>query len=355
MNDSAYVVMPIRADGGPPEQDANEVATALEDTLYEKLHRHGNTGMDPASASMQESQLAREGPLKKVIANSDSLYSYISWEDPVRTLTSYFGLLGLLYGIHYLRCTQLLLKAGAIGLGVIVFTSLLSRSTRSDFFARMRPKEYKQVPEPTLNATLSDVHDLVQYLVVQAQKIVYCEDLQATFSAFMTVTALFWLIKFLSPFNLEILGLSTAYLIPLLTTPSGREAAQTAKVRAQELASVTAENAGVAMRGGKAKAVDLSHGAQHAAGNLLSKTQQTASNMTSGAQNLAGNLTSKSKPEPTGITIPSKTQPVAGNLSTGAQAITMDGQPSVGHAVDKGQSAGAERHVYEYHVKNDAE
>lgn len=45
---------------------------------------------------------------------------------------------------------------------------------------RLRP-EYKKVPEPALNATLNDLHDLVQYVVVQAQKLLYGEDLEKTF------------------------------------------------------------------------------------------------------------------------------------------------------------------------------
>jgi hypothetical protein len=56
----------------------------------------------------------------------------------------------------------------------------VSRSTKSEFISRIRPK-YKEIPEPTLNATLKDVHDLVQYLVVEAQKIAYGENLGKTF------------------------------------------------------------------------------------------------------------------------------------------------------------------------------
>lgn len=49
------------------------------------------------------------------------------------------------------------------------------------FLARLRPKEYKQVPESTLNATLKDVHDLVQYLAVQIQRVIWGQDLGKTF------------------------------------------------------------------------------------------------------------------------------------------------------------------------------
>jgi hypothetical protein len=45
----------------------------------------------------------------------------------------------------------------------------------------MRPKPYKKVPEQTLNATLKDIHDFVQYSAVQGQRIMLGEDLNKTF------------------------------------------------------------------------------------------------------------------------------------------------------------------------------
>lgn len=50
------------------------------------------------------------------------------------------------------------------------------------FLSRLRPKEYKTVPEPILNATLRDIHDFIQYAVVQVQKIVCGQDLGKTFA-----------------------------------------------------------------------------------------------------------------------------------------------------------------------------
>ena len=50
------------------------------------------------------------------------------------------------------------------------------------FMSHLRPKKYKKVPEPLLNGTLKDIHDFVQYGVVQAQRIAYGQDLDKTFA-----------------------------------------------------------------------------------------------------------------------------------------------------------------------------
>ncbi|KAL6406055.1 cwl1 [Ilyonectria robusta] len=62
-------------------------------------------------------------------------------------------------------------------------TEFASRSFGPNtFLARLRPKEYQKVPESTLNATLKDIHDLVQYAVVQVQRIIFGQDLDKTFA-----------------------------------------------------------------------------------------------------------------------------------------------------------------------------
>ncbi|KAI0517998.1 Reticulon-domain-containing protein [Xylaria bambusicola] len=339
MGEPTYVVMPIRADGSTSQENDRQMATAIEESLHERLHP---TEDEPAA-----------GPLKKAIAHQDSLYKYISWEDPARSIGSYLGIVALMYGVHYLHWGQWLLKMGATALGVMSLASFASHSTRSDFVGRMRP-EYKTVPEPTLNATLKDIHDFVQYLAIQGQKILYGEDLSKTFGAFLGLTGLFWLAKILTPFDLEVLGLSSVYLAPLILSPKARETAQCAKANAQKLAYTASDSAQAnaqdltnsaaksakgAVNDVKAKSADISSRSQEAAGNLASgaqqgaknlasSTQQTASDLSSGAQGTAGNLalgTQKgaknlaSNTQQGAKNLASSTQQAASSLSSGTQ------------------------------------
>lgn len=64
-----------------------------------------------------------------------------------------------------------------------------SRSfSENSLSTRLRPKEYRKIPESTLNATLNDIHDFIQYAVVQAQRIVYGEDLNKTFAVRLVIS-----------------------------------------------------------------------------------------------------------------------------------------------------------------------
>lgn len=65
---------------------------------------------------------------------------------------------------------------------MVSVTELANRVfTENTLLARARPKKYKKLPERTLNATLRDVHDLLQHLTVMAQKTMLGEDLSSTF------------------------------------------------------------------------------------------------------------------------------------------------------------------------------
>jgi len=144
---------------------------------------------------------------------------------------------------------------------------------------RLRPKEYKKIPESSLNATLKDIHDLIQYAVVQAQRIVFGQDLDKTFAAFLGFTALYWLTKIVPPFWLTVMGLTSIFVAPLVSSPQGRGAAHDASVRAQELANAAAEKGRVLAQNGKVKAAELSSKGKQTAADLSAQARGTASDM----------------------------------------------------------------------------
>ncbi|KAM0235153.1 hypothetical protein ACHAPO_005949 [Fusarium lateritium] len=236
-------------------------------------------------------QRRRSGPLKDIVAQQDSLYKYISWEDPARTIGSYFAALGFLLAVHHLRLTQLALKTSAIGLGVMSLAEFAGRSFGpNNFVSRMRPKQYKTFPESTLNATLKDIHDFIQYTAVKAQKVIFAEDLEKTFSAFVIATSLYFLTQFMTPFGITILALTAVYIIPLIRSPQGRGIARDGIARAQEIGNVAIDQASTLAQDSKVAVSNMTSRAQDTASNLTSRAQDSATSFTSSAQDTAGNL-----------------------------------------------------------------
>ncbi|KAF4339198.1 reticulon [Fusarium beomiforme] len=268
MSAPAVVIVPVQANSGQQsEQDTSKLASAIQQTLEENISPNGRT--------LQEER----GPLKKLIGHQDSLYKYINWEDPVRTLRSYLVALSILIGMHYLPLTQVMVKVGAVVFGVISLVEFISRTFgHGTFIARLRPKEYKTIPEPTLNATLRDIHDFIQYAVIQVQKVIFGQDLRKTCAVSLGFTALFWLMKVASPFSLAVLGLSSVYIAPLIHTPQGRTIAQDATARGKELANAAIEKGNTLTEDSKAKATELTSKARETAGGVQQRVKNLAHN-----------------------------------------------------------------------------
>ncbi|KAF5023570.1 hypothetical protein F66182_4383 [Fusarium sp. NRRL 66182] len=248
------------------------------------------------------------GPLKDIVANQDSLYKYISWQDPARTVGSYFAALGFLLAVHHLHLTQLALKTSAIGLGIMSVAEFAGRSFGPDnFVSRLRPRHYKTVPESTLNATLKDIHDFVQYAVVQAQRILFGEDLEKTFGAFVVTTSLYFLTQIMSPFGIAVLALTTIYIIPLIASPRGQEVARDGMVRAQELSNAAVDKGSALAQDGKTTVTNLSSRAQDTAGdlrrragNMVQSGMDTAANLPATVRNSVSGTSNKTGDAPTG-------------------------------------------------------
>ncbi|KAK5188597.1 hypothetical protein LTR47_011573 [Exophiala xenobiotica] len=287
MGGPAYIVLPVSdGDTNYHGQETSEIIAAIQEVLHKRTH--------------PEEYIEPEhiGPLKQIIENKDSLSKYISWEDPVRTLGAYIGALGVLFGAHYLPLTQVILKIGLTTFGLVSVVEFASRAlSQNSISTRFRPEEYKEVPEPILNDTLNDVHDLIQRAVVHAQRIIYGQDLEKTFAAFLAFTVLYWLAQLVSPFWLAVLALTTVFLAPLVASPRGRAAARDANVRAQELANAAVENSKGLAQNGKGMATELSSKARQAAVDtkdhvqyLAQSGKQAAANGSAHASDIASDI-----------------------------------------------------------------
>ncbi|KAM0526257.1 hypothetical protein ACHAQF_003606 [Verticillium nonalfalfae] len=291
--------------GDIADQHASNTQRSRARILNEHKRRVGSNEDQGSTRSLREMNESHEasGPLREIISKclidvdwimsecadqQDSLYKYINWEDPLRTLGAYFTALTALIVTHYYPWTQLALKYGAISLGVVSVTEFANRQfTSQTLLSRLRPTEYRTIPESTLNATLKDVHDFVQYAIVKLQKVALGQELDRTFAAFLVITSIYFLSGILSPFGFIILGLTSLFVAPLVTSARGREVARDARVQAEKLGTAAADNSNALASGGKAKLAEGSArvresaaGVQQRVGGVTQATSQTAADLT---------------------------------------------------------------------------
>ncbi|KAF7521181.1 hypothetical protein G7054_g12543 [Neopestalotiopsis clavispora] len=352
MNEAGYVDMPNQPEGMRAGQRIVNVPTLVQTSLRQpsdpqldnnlhhnmgaqshgnmyqgvgsnmgQLHDAGRLHNDYASRHDYMEHGQHAGPLKKAMAHTDSLYKYLDWENPLRTVGSYVGAASLLLGLHYFPLTSLLLKAVATVLGVMSVAAFAGQSFNNTNDANPRTRNerrtYTKVPEATLNATLRDIHDFVQYAVVEAQRILFGEDLSKTLAAFAGTTALYWFIKVLSPFGLTFLGLTSVYIGTLIASPRGRAATRAAGRRASDATSAAAQRGKAFARSGKKQAVDMSSQAQQSASNAQKNVSDTVS---SGTKNMSDTMSSSAKTASDSVSSGAKN--VSDTVSKGTKSTT---------------------------------
>lgn len=88
----------------------------------------------------------------------------------------------------------------------------LSQGLASSF----RPKRYYTIPRETLEASLEDVEQLINFFVIEFQRVLFAENVNVTIAACTAAFLSYWLIKIVPFWGLSLIGTSLAYLGPLV-------------------------------------------------------------------------------------------------------------------------------------------
>ena len=102
-------------------------------------------------------------------------------------------------------------------LGVTVAAEVAGRTTLNKGFAtQMRPRKYYTVSKQTLDGAIGDVHELVNFFVIEAQRILFAENVSV--SALVALSAFFayYLVKIVPYWGLALIGTTLAFLGPLV-------------------------------------------------------------------------------------------------------------------------------------------
>lgn len=79
-----------------------------------------------------------------------------------------------------------------------------------------RPRKYYTIPREALEASLEDVEQLINFFVIEFQRVLFAENVNHTIAAFAASLMSYWLIKFLPLWGLSLIAVSTIYLAPLI-------------------------------------------------------------------------------------------------------------------------------------------
>ncbi|GJN80865.1 Reticulon [Purpureocillium lilacinum] len=222
-----------------------------------------------ASAELSNLAASRKTPTNPAatgqpLTHYHSFFSeLLSWKNPRASAIAYASIVSLIFAARYLDVIRWAFKLSWMALAVTVSAEAAGKLVLSHGLAtQMRPRRYYTVSRATLDSMIGDVHELVNFFVIEGQRILFAENLGASAAACVAAFISYYLVKLVPYWGLAVIGTTVAFFVPLIYTTnqelidhhlknaSDAIGAQTAQVRsvaqkqADHLATVGKQYAG---------------------------------------------------------------------------------------------------------------
>jgi F0F1-type ATP synthase membrane subunit b/b' len=143
-------------------------------------------------------------------------YNLLSWENPRATAISYASIVVLVFATRYLPITRYTMKALYMLLGLTAAAEIVGKVALGQGVAsKMRPKKYYTIPHETLESVLADTEELINFFVIEFQRIVFAENVYATIAAFVSALLTYFLVKIMPKWGMFLLFTTVVYFAPL--------------------------------------------------------------------------------------------------------------------------------------------
>ena len=96
----------------------------------------------------------------------------------------------------------------------ILGKAVISQGLASAF----RPKKYFTIPRESLERSLEDIEQLINFFVIEIQRVFFVEDIKVTVAVYLSLLLSYQLIKIVPFWGLCLIGTSTLFLVPLIYT-----------------------------------------------------------------------------------------------------------------------------------------
>jgi len=144
-------------------------------------------------------------------------YDLFSWKFPRATGFTFASTIIAILAFHYVNVLRYAFK----GLYVLFAGAAVAEFAGKPFgvkgFAsQLRPKRYYTVPRESIDIFFAEIHELMNFFVVEFQRLVFVENIFATIVAFLASALGYVLIKYIPIWGLLLLTSVVAFTAPLV-------------------------------------------------------------------------------------------------------------------------------------------
>ncbi|KAM4056793.1 reticulon domain-containing protein [Hirsutella rhossiliensis] len=269
---------PPATNGGSFEAAKTNVATAYDSVTNGPVAQNVKDHTAKASSELSTLAASRRTPVNPA-ATGQSLTHYhsffselLSWKNPRASAIAFASIVSLIFAARYLDVIRYAFKLCWMALAVTVSAEAAGKLVLNHGLAtQMRPRRYYTVTRSTLDSMIGDVHELVNFFVIEGQRILFAENMGASAAACVAAFLSYHLAKLVPYWGLAVIATTVAFIVPLVYNSN------------QELIDHHIKNASEVISAQTAQVRDV---AQKQAGHLTSMGKQYAGDYTDKVQNM---------------------------------------------------------------------
>ncbi|KAK3950132.1 Reticulon-domain-containing protein [Pseudoneurospora amorphoporcata] len=141
----------------------------------------------------------------------------LSWNNPRASAIAYLSVVAGIFFVRYFDVLRLCFKLTWMVLGVTVAAEVAGKTILNQGFAtQLRPRKYYTVSRETLDSAIGDVHQLVNFFVIEAQRVLFAENVYVSGLIALSAFFAYYLVKIVPYWGLALLNTTLAFLGPLV-------------------------------------------------------------------------------------------------------------------------------------------
>ncbi|KAJ1331710.1 reticulon family protein [Microdochium nivale] len=146
-------------------------------------------------------------------------FELLSWNNPRASGIAYGAVITMIFAARYLDILRYTFKLTWMTLGVTVLAEVLGKLVMSNGLAtQLRPRAYYTIQKETLDSLIGDVHELINFFVIESQRILFAENLIASAAAAIGAFISYYLINIVPYWGLALIATTAVFFVPLIYT-----------------------------------------------------------------------------------------------------------------------------------------
>ncbi|CCC06946.1 hypothetical protein SMACR_00989 [Sordaria macrospora] len=141
----------------------------------------------------------------------------LSWNNPRASAIAYLSVVAGIFFVRYFDVLRLGFKLTWMVLGATVAAEVAGRTVLNQgLTTQLRPRKYYTVSKQTLDSAIGDVHELVNFFVIEAQRVLFAENVYVSGLVALSAFFAYYLVKIVPYWGLALVSTTLAFLGPLV-------------------------------------------------------------------------------------------------------------------------------------------